>query len=34
MRQAKVFSNGTLAGILTETDNGQYEKLPQAWLAP
>lgn len=24
MRQAKVFSNGTLAGILTETDNGQY----------
>ncbi len=24
MRQAKVYSNGVLAGILTETDNGQY----------
>lgn len=24
MRQAEVYTNGVLAGILTETDNGQY----------
>ena len=24
MREAQVFSNGILAGILTETDNGKY----------
>lgn len=24
MRQAQVYSNGILAGILTETDNGKY----------
>lgn len=24
MRQAKVFSNGVLAGMLTETDSGKY----------
>lgn len=24
MRQAKVFSNGVLAGVLTETDSGNY----------
>lgn len=24
MRQAKVFSNGVLAGVLTETDSGKY----------
>lgn len=24
MRQAEVYTNGILAGILTETDNGQY----------
>lgn len=24
MRQAEVYANGVLAGVLTETDNGQY----------